>query len=164
MFSDEINQSPERFPSFSKASEHTKCCRFQLWPASLPVFGSSVTPTACRLSFKNSGFLPDSRTKSLKGGLKGRRGSSANLAQIHTKLGKGHPDTPSSAGCWKSPFLFLSLPVTGTHLQPARATPGEAPLPPGAMLCGGLLAITSLHCLLPPPSCPGSHLLLLPTT
>ena len=33
---------------------------------------------------------------------------------------------PQSAGCWKSPFLFLGCPVTEKHLQPARATPGEA--------------------------------------
>ena len=85
-----------------------------------------MTPKACLLGFKNPGFLPDSRTKPLKGCLRGRRGSSASLAQTHTHLGKGHPDTPSSAGRWKSPFLFLGLPVTGTHLHPARATPGEA--------------------------------------
>lgn len=41
--------------------------------------------------------------------------------------GQGPPLTlPQSAGCWKSPFLFLSRPVTEKHLQPARAIPGEA--------------------------------------
>lgn len=107
-----------------------------------------------------------SRRKSLKGDLKGRE-SSANLAQMCQPWARAMADTPQSAGCWKSPFLFLSCPVTGTHLQPAWATPREAALPPARSLCSASEASSNYFPLLPHPSClgdPTSSYSLQPTT
>lgn len=68
--------------------------------------------------------------------------------------------TPCQLGAGSLPSSSRdSCLVTGAHLQPAQATPGEAV----ASACTWLRAITSLHPLLPHPSYLGeSHLLLLP--
>lgn len=78
------------------------------------------------MSFENPGSLPNSRRKSLKGGLKGRRGSAANLAQMCQPWARATPDTPSVSWVVEVSLPLPQPPMTGSHLQPARATPGEA--------------------------------------
>lgn len=59
-----------------------------------------------------SQLLPSSGKKSPKGGLTGRRGSSANLAEMCQPWARASPDTPSVSRRRKSLFLFLSRLVT----------------------------------------------------
>lgn len=101
-FSDEETRAQRGLVASQSLRTHRQC-RFPPWPAALPNSGSSEPPTAC---CQYPGSLPDSRRKSLKAGLIGRRGISANLARCANPR-QGPPLTlPPSAGCWKSPFLF----------------------------------------------------------
>lgn len=83
--------------------------------------------------------------------MKGRTRSSANLAPMCQPRARA---TPCQLGAGSLPSSSRdSCLVTGAHLQPAQATPGEAV----ASACTWLRAITSLHPLLPHPSYLGDH-------